>query len=107
MKSLAIVIHSNVAETVWNAIRLANFAKKEGDSVSIFLLAQGVEVEKLNSEKFQITEQLQSFLEQGGIILACGTCIKLRNQSESELCPLSTMADLYELVSKSEKVITF
>lgn len=107
MKSIAIVIHSNIAETVWNAVRLANYARKEGDIVSIFLLAQGVEIEKLSSDKFPITEQLHAFLTDGGKILACGTCLKLRQQEESELCPLSKMADLYDLVNKSDKILTF
>ncbi|MDP2301370.1 MAG: hypothetical protein Q8N03_02960 [Ignavibacteria bacterium] len=40
---LGIVIHSNDAETVWNAFRLGIFALHEGDSVKVFLLAKGVE----------------------------------------------------------------
>lgn len=32
------------------------------------------------------------------LILACGTCLKLCHSESSELCPLSTMEDLYRIV---------
>ena len=38
--------------------------------------------------------------------VTCGTCLKLRNSQGTELCPLSTMKDLYALVRDSDKVIT-
>ncbi|OGQ48517.1 MAG: sulfur reduction protein DsrE [Deltaproteobacteria bacterium RIFCSPLOWO2_02_FULL_46_8] len=104
---LALVIHSDDPEIVWNAFRLANFAIKEKDTVKVFLLARGVEVESLNTEQFKITEQMKAFLEGGGQILACGTCLKLREKAGSELCPLSTMKDLYELIRDSDRVLTF
>ena len=40
--SIGIVIYSNDTETVWNALRLANYSKNQGDTVSIFLLGKGV-----------------------------------------------------------------
>lgn len=104
---LALIIYSTDPETVWNAFRLGNFALKEKDTVKAFLLAKGVEVESLDSEEFRIVEQMKSFLEGGGEILACGTCLKLRQKEGSELCPLSTMKDLYELVRDSDRVLTF
>lgn len=104
---LGIVIHSNVPETVWNAFRLSNFALKEGDDVRVFLLAKGVECESLDTDKFTVTEQMKSFADQGGKILACGTCLRMRQSEGSELCPLSTMKDLYEIVKESDRVVTF
>ena len=104
---LGIVIYSNDAETIWNAFRLANFSLKEGDTVKIFLLAKGVEYEKLDGEKFNIKEQTKSFLDKNGKIFACGTCLKSRESEGSETCPMSTMKDLYELVKESDKVISF
>ncbi|MBI4411895.1 MAG: DsrE family protein [Deltaproteobacteria bacterium] len=50
---------------------------------------------------------MTAFLENGGKILACGTCLKLRQKESSELCPLSTMKDLRELVRDSARVLTF
>ena len=103
---LGIVIYSNDTETVWNAFRLGVFSLKEKDEVKVFLLASGVECESLDTDKFKVTEQMQSFVDNGGEILACGTCLKIRNSKGSEMCPLSTMNDLYQLIKQSDKVIT-
>ena len=104
---IGMVIYSNDPETVWNAFRLGDFALKEGDTVKTFLLAKGVESESLDTEQFKVTEQMQSFVVNGGQILACGTCLKIRSSEGSEICPLSTMKDLYEIVTQSDRVITF
>lgn len=104
---LGIIIYSTDAEVVHNAFRLANFSLKEGDEVKVFLLASGVEYESLNSDKFNITELAQNVIDAGGDILACGTCLNLRQQDSTELCPLSTMKDLYELVRDCDKTVTF
>jgi uncharacterized protein involved in oxidation of intracellular sulfur len=104
---LGIVIYTTDAETAWNGFRLGVFALKQGDQVKAFLMAKGVECEKLNTEQFKVTEQMQSFVDNGGQILACGSCLKLRHSEGSELCPLSTMKDLYEMVKESDKVVTF
>ena len=104
---LGIIMYSDNAETVWNAFRFANFSLKENDTVKIFLLAKGVEYESLDSKKFNIKEQAKSFIENNGNIFACGTCLKIRELESSEMCPISTMKDLYELVKESDKVITF
>ena len=104
---LGIVVYSNDAEVVWNAFRLANFSIGEKDTVSIFLLANGVEYEKLSNDKYNIVELAQKFLDAGGKILACGTCLKQRQKDGSQLCPVSTMKDLYQIINESDKVITF
>ncbi|HBU06805.1 MAG TPA: sulfur reduction protein DsrE [Candidatus Magasanikbacteria bacterium] len=104
---IGIIIYSNETEIVWNAFRLANFSLKAGDLVKIFLLSKGVEYEKLDSEKFNIKDQAKSFLDNGGKIFACGTCLKSRELDGSEMCPLSTMNDLYEIVKASDKIISF
>lgn len=105
--NLGIVIHSNDSETVWNAFRLANFARTQNQEVSVFLLGRGVEADSLDSASFSVTAEMQKFVQGGGAILACGTCLKIRQKAESELCPVSTMADLYALVAQAEKVLTF
>ena len=104
---LGIVIYSSDSETVWNAFRLANFALKEKDDVKIFLLAKGVECDLLDTPQFKVTEQMKNLIDNGGKILACGTCLKIRQKGETELCPLSTMKDLYDLVKESDRVLTF
>ena len=104
---LGIVICSNDTETAWNAFRFGVFALKKGDSVRAFLLGKGVECEHIDTPKFKVTEQMAQFAEAGGVILACGTCLKSRDAEGSELCPISTLNDLYSIVSESDKVITF
>ncbi|HJX10843.1 MAG TPA: DsrE family protein, partial [Candidatus Binatia bacterium] len=93
---LGIIIYSTDAETVWNAFRLGVFSLTQGDQVKAFLLAKGVECEKLDADTFKVKEQMQAFVDNGGKILACGTCLKLRHSDGSELCPLSTMKDLHD-----------
>lgn len=104
---IGIIIYSNDPETVWNAFRFANFSIKKGDEVRIFLLGKGVECETLDTEKFRISGQIQIVVAGNGKIYACGTCLKLRNQQESEVCPLSTLEDMYEIVAQSDKILTF
>src|SRR3989338_3022752 len=104
---LGIVLYPTDAEPAWNAFRLGLFALKQNDTVKPFLLAKGVESENIDTEQFKVTDQMREFLKQGGEILACGTCLKLRHTEGSELCPVSTMKDLYELVHDSDRVITF
>ena len=104
---LGLVIYSNDVETVWNAFRLGVFALKKGDTVQAFLLGKGVECETLDTEKFRVTDQMKSFVDTGGKVLACGTCLKIRHSEGSEMCPLSTMGELYEIVQQCDKVLTF
>ncbi|MFH0953917.1 MAG: DsrE family protein [Verrucomicrobiota bacterium] len=104
---LGMIVYSADPETVWNVFRFGAFALKQGDNVKAFFLARGVECEKLNTDSFKVTEQMQAFVDGGGKILACGTCLKLRGSSGTERCPLSTMKDLYELVRDSDRVVSF
>ena len=104
---LGVVITSNHPETVWNAFRLANFSLSKGDKTSVFLIANGVESEGLSSERFDITHQMETFISNNGELYACGTCITYRNKNSSELCPISSMADLYEIINNADKLISF
>jgi len=104
---LAIVISTNEAEAVFNAMRLGNYAAGEGDDVGIFLVGKGVELEGIEDDRFDVLTQAQTLLDAGGRILACGTCLKIRSSGGSDLCPLSTMKDLYELVRDADRVVSF
>ena len=104
---LGIIVYSTDAEVVFNAFCLANFSLKEKDDVCLFLLASGVEYESLHSENFPINDLAQFFVDNGGHILSCGTCLNLRQQESSELCPLSNLKDLYELIRYCDKTVTF
>jgi len=99
---IGIIIYSNAPGTVWNAFRFGNFALKEGDEVKVFFLAKGVECESINTDKFKGREQMRSFINNGGKIFACGTCLKIRQSEGTEMCPLSTMKDVYDIINKGE-----
>ncbi|OGW83282.1 MAG: sulfur reduction protein DsrE [Omnitrophica bacterium RIFCSPHIGHO2_02_FULL_51_18] len=104
---IGVVISTNDAETCWNALRFANFSLGQKDEVRIFLMGKGVEYQEVSIEKFNTIGQAEKFLQSGGKIYACGTCIKSRNQESSEMCPISTMKELYEIIKESDKVVTF
>ena len=103
---LGIILQSNEPEHVWNALRLAITARKSKHDVRIFLLSEGVELERIpDSEHFDISTKVKQFTDLEGQILACGSCLESRSQSESAACPVSTMTDLLHLVEESDKVL--
>jgi uncharacterized protein involved in oxidation of intracellular sulfur len=104
---IGIIIANNDDETVWNAFRFGNFSLSRGDTVKVFLLGKGVESEHMKSEKFNVLEQMNTLLKAGGHIQACGTCLKIRQSESSDICPLSTMQDMYDIVKDSDRVLTF
>ena len=104
---IGLIISSNDAETCWNALRYANFSLGQKDEVKVFFIGKGVEYQKVSTDKYNTIEQADKFLKVGGKVYACGTCIKSREQEGSEMCPISTMKDMYEIVKGSDKVVTF
>src|SRR3989304_1944486 len=102
LTSVGLVIYSNDTETVWNALRLANYSKSEGDTVSIFLLGRGVELDDLAKTDNNIKEQTSTFLEGGATILGCGTCLHSRKNDAPQLCKFSSLKDLYELIRNNK-----
>jgi uncharacterized protein involved in oxidation of intracellular sulfur len=104
---LAIIITTDEAEAVFNAMRLGNYAANEGDDVGVFLVGKGVELDRIEDDRFDIRAQAEDFLRKSGRILACGTCLKLRESGGSDLCPMSTMKDLYELIRDADRVVSF
>ena len=107
LMKIGIVLSTNDPEEVWNAFRFGNVALKENHTVRVFLVNKGVEAEDIKSERFPVKEQLQSFVENKGELLACGTCKKARQKEESTFCPVATMKNLLEIVEWSERLLTF
>lgn len=105
MKLGLIITHTD-PETVFNALRLALYALQQGDEVRVFLSGRGVEIDQIEDPKFDVTGQAQQVLDAGGQFLACGACLKLRNSEGSVVCPLSTLADQYEIVRDSDRLVT-
>lgn len=104
---IGIVISTNEAEVVWNAFRFGVLALKENHEVKTFLINKGVEIEDIRNKEYGVQEQVNAFVGNKGRILACGTCLKSRQKEGTNVCPISTMKDLLELVENSDKVLTF
>jgi uncharacterized protein involved in oxidation of intracellular sulfur len=102
---LAIIVNTSDPESAWNALRLGNEALGAGNRVSMFLLGVGVEITNIRDNTFDVAGALKKFIDRGGNLLACGTCLELRHQ-EAGICPISTMSELVELISDSDKVVT-
>ena len=102
---LGMIITQTDAETAFNALRLALYSLQQGDEVRLFLSGKGVEIDCVEDPKFNVKEQAQKVLEAGGQFFACGACLKIRDAKGSEICPLSTLKDQYEIVRDSDKVV--
>jgi uncharacterized protein involved in oxidation of intracellular sulfur len=102
---LGMIITQTDPETVFNGLRLALYSLEQGDEVRIFLSGKGVEIDQIEDSTFDVKGQAQKVLEAGGQFLACGACLKLRDSEGSEVCPLSTLRDQYEIVRDSDRVI--
>ncbi len=104
---IGIILNTNEAESIWNCFRFGNEALKNNHSVKIFLLGKGVEVENVKDADFPFLEgSIKKFLKNNGIILACGTCLKIR-EKEIGMCPISALEDMLKIVEESDKVLTF
>jgi sulfur relay (sulfurtransferase) complex TusBCD TusD component (DsrE family) len=103
---LGMIITQIDPETVFIALRLALYSLGQGDEVRIFLSGRGVEIDLIEDPKFDVKAQAQKVQDAGGQFLACGACLKLRNSKGSEICPLSTLKDQYEIVRDSDRIVT-
>lgn len=104
--SLGIVLETADPERAWNALRLGITALEDGIDVSVFLLGEGVEAEEITDDEFDVRDRLEAFDGAGGELLACGTCLEIRNSEGSDVCPVSTMSDLLDVVTTSDRVLT-
>jgi uncharacterized protein involved in oxidation of intracellular sulfur len=106
MIKLGIIITQTCPETAFNAFRLALYSLEQGDEVRIFLSGKGVETDQIKDRRFNVREEAQKFLDAGEQILARSICLKLRNSEGSQVCPLSTLKDYYEIVRDSDRLVT-
>jgi len=104
---IGIVLNTDEPETVWNSLRFGVTSLLDNNEVNFFLMGKGVELDQIEDNRFDIGKQIDVFIDKGGRILACGTCLRLRNKEGSDVCPLSTMQDLLEIVKGSDRVLTF
>lgn len=63
------VISTNDAETVYNAVRLANVSLKKGKEVKMFMLGKGVEFNEISTPDFDVQAQIAEFDAGGGELI--------------------------------------
>lgn len=102
-----LIIETNDAEIIWNALRLGTTALDAGHDVETFLLGDGVEAPDVTTEKYNPPGLLRKYLNDGGDLEACGTCMDSRNIDAGELRPRSTMDELLRIVEEGDRVLTF
>lgn len=104
---LGIVIYTNDDETVFNALRLAVYSQSKGDTVVIFLLGKGVDPFMRDTSEYDIKNLHIQYLSKGGQIIVCGSCAAQRKTDNVKMCTIASIDDLYEIVKRSRKVLTF
>ena len=63
------VVSTNDAETVYNAVRLANVSLKNKKEVNMFMLGKGVEFNTISTEEFNVNSQIDEFYANGGELI--------------------------------------
>lgn len=103
---LGLIVETNDPERVWNAFRLANTALDAGHSVETFLLGDGLEAPDLHHEKFNPHGVMLKYMNNGGALFACGTCMDSRDIEPGTLRTHSTMGDCLRIVEEADKALT-
>lgn len=102
-------------DSTFNAIRLAgSLAKREGTTVTVFLMGDGVTAAMANQKTpdgyYKLDRMLSVVTRQGGTVACCGTCLDARGISEEMLiegASRSTMEALADATLAAEKVLVF
>jgi uncharacterized protein involved in oxidation of intracellular sulfur len=105
---IGIILQSNKQEHIWNTFRFGITSLKAGHQAEIFLMSEGTELETiLDTKDFDISKKVDEYKKMKGVVRACGTCLEIRGQKGSKVCPVSTMTDLLKMVEESDKVLVF
>lgn len=110
--NIAITITSNDPETVWNALRFANTSLVYDNDVTVFLMGKGVESLLVSTLTFDIVEQYNMFMEEGGDVIGCGVCCETREDEMPNIksllnCKIGSMQQYYVMVAEADKLLTF
>lgn len=103
------------ADATYNAVRLAAaLAKREGVTVQVFLMGDGVTVAMRNQKTpdgyYRLDRMISTVPRNGGRVLCCGTCMDARGIGEDMLIEdahRSTMEELATLTLAADKVLVF
>ena len=59
------IISTEDAETMYNALRMANVGLQKGDEISVFMLGKAVTYESAGGDEFDVLGQVNQFTEKG------------------------------------------
>ena len=59
------IISTDEAETIYNALRMANVGLQKGDEISVFMLGKAVGYESVGGDDFDVLGQVKQFTEEG------------------------------------------
>jgi uncharacterized protein involved in oxidation of intracellular sulfur len=59
------IISTDDAETMYNALRMANVGVQKGDEISVFMLGKAVTYESVSSDDFDVLGQVNQLTEKG------------------------------------------
>ena len=102
-------------ESVDEALEISREALKQGHSVELFLMMDGVysAYKKQSGEPFKVEavhERLKNLVNSGARVNCCRVCMELRGLTEEEIpegVELSGLFDLSESIAEADTVLTF
>ena len=103
------------ADATYNAVRLAaSIAKRDGVSLRVFLMGDGVTVamagQKTPDGYYTLDKMLSVVSRKGGQVGCCGTCMDARGITQTMLvqgAARSTMDELTDWTLAADKVLVF
>lgn len=105
---IGVIITTNEIEKSWNALRYMNAALEMGHQVTAFLMNGAVECEFMDHEFFNVSEQIDKFVNNGGKLYICGTCLQFRKLHDKvKRAEISTMLKAVQMTEENDKVLTF
>lgn len=103
-------------DVTWNGLRLAETLRKKGDEVRIFLMNDAVDMARDICKKPEgydqdLSQMLKDLISNGVYVRVCGTCMArcgvYKNHPYFEGANKSTMAELADWLTDSDRVLTF
>jgi uncharacterized protein len=106
-KKLVVIISENTnGDKATIGFTMANAALGSGMEVAVFLVSDGVELTREGAADMAhvkpfrpLEEMIHSFVENGGTLIACGSCYQNRNLRQEENAPGVRVTGIGELVN--------
>ena len=103
-------------DVTWNGLRLAETLRAKGEEVRIFLMNDSVDMARdackaPDNYDQDLSQMLKDLISKGVSVKVCGTCMArcgiYKNHPYFAGAEKSTMSALAELVTDSDRVLTF